>query len=473
MENPEATVRPERGGATGALVFISHASEDRKVADAICSVLENRGVSCWIASRDVPPGENFGEAIARGMHGAKVMVLVFSDEANNSNEIKKEVVLAGRIGVPVIPVRVEDIEPSGAFEYELLTRQWIDLFVNWDQAMERLVHHIEQVSGHAAARREPARLPETPPPGPAVPAGEAVEIASAGVREVQQLRRLPAAAIERKIDGSSRPGEASEPKLHEAARRLAEELDHERLVAPGPAAERAKPERPGRRRHQKLLAGAAVAIIAGAILIFHFAREWLSPTSMLPPNYINIDQTVTTAERQRKAAEAAQQAEAQRKAAEEAAQQVEAQRKAAEAAQQAEAQRKAAEAAQQSEAQRKAAEAAQQAEAAILAAKVLFGISGQSPNRKWGVGNCGNPTKLYSVEIRDGTVRWLSSNGDVDIETIDSSGGNTLQTTTVRSSHTNGAPEQVGTPWTYTRVGGGIQVTRGGKVITFNLVLCD
>ncbi len=56
-------------------------------------------------------GENFGEAITRAIRASKVMVLVFSASANNSDEIKKEVVLAGRIRVPVIPLRVEEIEP--------------------------------------------------------------------------------------------------------------------------------------------------------------------------------------------------------------------------------------------------------------------------------------------------------------------------------------------------------------------------
>ncbi len=40
-------------------VFISHASADRKVADAIVAALETRGVPCWVATRDVAPGGEF------------------------------------------------------------------------------------------------------------------------------------------------------------------------------------------------------------------------------------------------------------------------------------------------------------------------------------------------------------------------------------------------------------------------------
>jgi hypothetical protein len=51
------------------------------------------------------------------------MVLVFSANSNNSEEIKKELVLAGQSQLIVIPVRVEDVTPDEAFAYELATRQ--------------------------------------------------------------------------------------------------------------------------------------------------------------------------------------------------------------------------------------------------------------------------------------------------------------------------------------------------------------
>jgi hypothetical protein len=123
-------------------VFISHSSRDRKVARTICSALESRGLTCWIASRDVGPGENFMDAIVHAIRAAKVMVLVFSENANNSDEIKREVVLASNAKITVIPVRVEDVVPSDAFAYQFATRQWIDLFEDWESQLERLATWI-------------------------------------------------------------------------------------------------------------------------------------------------------------------------------------------------------------------------------------------------------------------------------------------------------------------------------------------
>ena len=131
-----------------ALIFISHSSQDRRVAARVCDALERFGLGCWLASRDIDPGENFQEAIVQAIRSVRVMVLVFTGNANNSNEIKKEIALASQHGLAVMPLRVEDVMPSDAFLYELSTRQWVDAFDDWDRAMERLAGQISDIAGH-------------------------------------------------------------------------------------------------------------------------------------------------------------------------------------------------------------------------------------------------------------------------------------------------------------------------------------
>jgi hypothetical protein len=130
-----------------APIFISFASKDHGLAETICAALENRGFSCWISSRDIDPGDNFQIAIVHAIRSAKVMVLVFSSNSNNSDEIKKELVLAGQSRLIVIPVRVEDVTPDDAFAYEFATRQWIDAFDDWEQSIGRLVGQLRRVGG--------------------------------------------------------------------------------------------------------------------------------------------------------------------------------------------------------------------------------------------------------------------------------------------------------------------------------------
>jgi hypothetical protein len=140
-----------------APIFISYSSKDQKIAGTIAQALEARGQCCWIASRDVRAGDNFQEAIVRALREAKVMLLVFSANANNSDEIKKELVLAGRHRVIVVPVRVENVVPSDAFSYELATRQWVDLFQDWESQIEQLVAQVEIIL--AAPGEAPRPMP--------------------------------------------------------------------------------------------------------------------------------------------------------------------------------------------------------------------------------------------------------------------------------------------------------------------------
>ena len=147
-----------------APIFISYSSKDQDIAETICQALEVRGQTCWISCRDVHPGENFQEAIVRALRDAKVMLLVFTANANNSDEIKKELVLAGRHHVTVVPVRVEDVVPNDAFSYEFATRQWIDLFKDWEREIEQLATRIGYVL--ETAKPKPGVAAETAVPAP-------------------------------------------------------------------------------------------------------------------------------------------------------------------------------------------------------------------------------------------------------------------------------------------------------------------
>lgn len=106
--------------------FISYASEDKPIADGVCATLERHGVRCWIAPRDVVPGRPWAEAITEAMKGSQVAVLVFSSHANESQQISREVNLAASGSVPIIPFRIEDVEPSGSLAYFISDSHWLD-----------------------------------------------------------------------------------------------------------------------------------------------------------------------------------------------------------------------------------------------------------------------------------------------------------------------------------------------------------
>ena len=107
-------------------VFISHSSKDKPIADAICAHLEGAGVRCWIAPRDIAPGEDWPTAITRAISQSRIMVLVFSASSNSSEDVGRELILAANSKLVIIPFKIENIEPEPGKQYYLARTHWLD-----------------------------------------------------------------------------------------------------------------------------------------------------------------------------------------------------------------------------------------------------------------------------------------------------------------------------------------------------------
>src|SRR6266404_8397749 len=97
-------------------VFISHSSQDKTVADAVCAALENAAIPCWVAPRDVQPGRSFAGEITRAIQHSKVMVLIFSAHSNTSDQILREVQLAANSHLHIVQFRIQDVVPNDDLE---------------------------------------------------------------------------------------------------------------------------------------------------------------------------------------------------------------------------------------------------------------------------------------------------------------------------------------------------------------------
>ena len=106
--------------------FISYSSKDKTAADAACAVLERAGVRCWIAPRDIRPGVEYGAAIIDAIERCRVMVLIFSSNANESRQIHREIERVVSKGIPIVPVRIEDVVPTKSMEYFFGAIHWLD-----------------------------------------------------------------------------------------------------------------------------------------------------------------------------------------------------------------------------------------------------------------------------------------------------------------------------------------------------------
>lgn len=107
-------------------VFICYSTLDKTVADAVCATLEGRKIRCWIAPRDVPPGRPWAGALMDAIGQSRVFVLVFSDGANRSEQVLREVTEAINQRIPIIPFRIEAVDPAQDLGYYLKPIHWLD-----------------------------------------------------------------------------------------------------------------------------------------------------------------------------------------------------------------------------------------------------------------------------------------------------------------------------------------------------------
>jgi hypothetical protein len=154
-------------------VFVSHSVKDKAVADSIVARLEADSVTCWIAPRDVVPGADWGESIIDAIESSRIMILIFSRNADASPQIKREVERAVNKSVYIIPFRVDDIPPTKSLEYFISTSQWMDAFSPpLERHLDNLTKTVKAVlkspplpSANVPVQPERTPIP-TPPPRP-------------------------------------------------------------------------------------------------------------------------------------------------------------------------------------------------------------------------------------------------------------------------------------------------------------------
>jgi hypothetical protein len=137
-------------------VFISYSTDDANEANAIVNALESNGARCWIAGRDIQPGEIWAQAIMTAISGSRIAVVVFSASANSSKDVLNEVDAAIRKGLIVIPFRIEKVAPDGAMEYHLRTRHWLDAMTpDLESGIKRLVGDVKAILSGEPRPAEP------------------------------------------------------------------------------------------------------------------------------------------------------------------------------------------------------------------------------------------------------------------------------------------------------------------------------
>ena len=157
-------------------VFICYSNHDVAYANSTCHALEDAGIGCWMASRDISPSKDWAEEIIDAISASTIMILILSSSSNDSPQVRREIERAVNKNVPVLPLRVEDVLLSKSLEYFISTQQWLDAFTApFEAHLENLRMCVldaiegpspDRSSARVLLRARPAAAPASAAPAP-------------------------------------------------------------------------------------------------------------------------------------------------------------------------------------------------------------------------------------------------------------------------------------------------------------------
>ncbi len=143
--------------------FISYSTKDQEFADRLYTDLQNKGVRCWYAPRDVKGGKKLHEQIDNAIQMQDRLLLFLSEASMNSEWVKTEISKARKREIRekrrmLFPLRLVDLETlrrwecfdgdTGRDSAQEIREYYLPDFSNWknhddyQKALERLLRDL-------------------------------------------------------------------------------------------------------------------------------------------------------------------------------------------------------------------------------------------------------------------------------------------------------------------------------------------
>jgi non-specific serine/threonine protein kinase len=110
----------------GDYLFVSYASGDRERVAPVVAALEQAGIAVWLDQTGIAGGANYGPEIVAAIREARAVLVLCSAAGFASRNVRQEIALAWKHERPIVPLRLERVEPPPELEYWLEGAQWID-----------------------------------------------------------------------------------------------------------------------------------------------------------------------------------------------------------------------------------------------------------------------------------------------------------------------------------------------------------
>lgn len=122
-------------------VFISYSTHDKNIVEEIRVFLEKNNLKCYVGYRDCI--SNYAREIPTAIKNSNVFLAVCSENYNNSEETSRELDLATKYKIRIIPFLIKDIKFKNGKEYYLSNISWINAYPFPKNSFDKLLHWIK------------------------------------------------------------------------------------------------------------------------------------------------------------------------------------------------------------------------------------------------------------------------------------------------------------------------------------------
>ena len=126
-------------------VFISYASPNFDTAIEIRDYLEENGLKCWMAPRNITAGRHWTEDIMLGIIASKILVLVYSIDSQKSKYVKSELQNAMKYNKTILTYNTDITIPKGEMEQLIGSRQWLEPQETKEKTYELLLERSKKL----------------------------------------------------------------------------------------------------------------------------------------------------------------------------------------------------------------------------------------------------------------------------------------------------------------------------------------
>ena len=122
-------------------VFVSYSRRDQEFVDRLVTDLRRHGAEVWLDRESIAPGENWQEAIERGLLNSSILLYILTPDSLKSAWMSAEIGAAVGQGKRVVPVLVRDLLDEQVPPF-LAQFQWVDFRESYEAGLRAIVRGL-------------------------------------------------------------------------------------------------------------------------------------------------------------------------------------------------------------------------------------------------------------------------------------------------------------------------------------------